>query len=280
MRRFLPAAVSGTAAAAAALMLCTGCSDTSGASAKDAKRPEKARESAPSASSADHGATVRAAVEATSRSTARIDEEIEVNGGPAQKYTFTIKGDFDMAADKGSLKVDLQGKQHLDEVFAGGKVYLKGVVPESPELWGSIPRDESQSHYILRAPVNDPEHVLRQVAAMRDAKKDGEEKVNGAPTTHYRGTLDFDTLTLRMTSEARAKAAELRDMMGGKLPVQAEAWVDAQGRVARTRLSYVLGTVGSTATMTLSDPGKPVNAAPPADKDAVPAASVSGVLPG
>ncbi|MCF3106445.1 LppX_LprAFG lipoprotein [Streptomyces roseoverticillatus] len=278
MRRFLPVAVAGTAAAA--LMLCAGCSDTSEAPARDAKRPEKARESTPAVPSADHGATVRAAVETTSRSTARIDEEIEVNGGPAQKYTFTIKGDFDMAADKGNLKVDLQGKQHLDEIFAGGNVYLKGVMPESPELWGSVPRDEPQSHYLLRAPVNDPEHVLRQVAAMRDTKKAGEEKVNGTPTTHYRGTLDFDTLTLRMTSEARAKAAELRDMMGGKLPVQAEAWLDDRGRVARTRLSYVLGTVGSTATMTLSDPGKPVNATPPADKDVVPAASVSGVLPG
>ncbi|GGX77952.1 hypothetical protein GCM10010324_24360 [Streptomyces hiroshimensis] len=263
-------------------MLCAGCSDSTGTQTTEAKRPEKSpASSAPAPTpSADHGATVRAAVEATGRSTARIDEQIEVTGGPAQKFTFTIKGDFDMAGDKGGLKVDLQGKRHLEEIFADGKVYLKGVVPESPDMWGSMDRDKPEAHYLLRAPVNDPEHVLRQVSAMRDVKKEGEETVNGAPTAHYRGNLDFDTLTLRMTPESRAKGAKVRDAMGGKLPVRAEAWVDAKGRVVRTRLSYTFGPVGSVATMTLSDLGKPVEATPPAESDVVPATSISGVLPG
>ncbi|MET9417765.1 LppX_LprAFG lipoprotein [Streptomyces klenkii] len=245
MRSRRPIAFASTTAAA--LVLCAGCSG--------AGEP-----------SADHEAAVRAAVDATGRSTARIDEKIEMGDGGSQKYTISITGDFDMAGDKGRLTAALDASpMHLEEIFANGNVYLKGMDPEAPETWGFVARDKVEARYLLRAPANDPEHVLRQIAAMRKVKKEGEEKVNGAHTVHYSGTLDFDTATLRMDAEMRTKAGQVRDMSGGELPIRAEAWIDDQGRVARTRISHRVGQAGSTATMTLSDQGKPVDTKAPAD---------------
>ncbi|WP_189382764.1 LppX_LprAFG lipoprotein [Streptosporangium nondiastaticum] len=239
-----------TSSTAAALLLCAGCSE--------ARKP-----------SVDHGAAVRAAVDATGRSTARIDEKIEMGDGESQKYTISITGDFDMAGDKGRLTAALDASpQRLDEIFANGNVYLKGVDPAAPETWGFVARDKVEARYLLRAPANDPEHVLRQVAAMRKVKKEGEEKVNGARTVHYSGTLDFDTATLRMEAEMRTKVDQARELSGGELPIRAEAWIDDQGHIVRTRISHHVGAAGSTATMTLSNVGKPVETKAP--KDAAP----------
>ncbi|MFF3325263.1 LppX_LprAFG lipoprotein [Streptomyces sp. NPDC002889] len=254
-----------------AVLLCAGCS---GASGDDAAGPGSA-----SVPPTDHGSAVRAAVAATGRSTARIDERIEVRDGDTT-YRISVTGRFDLAKDKGRLSVDFPGGaiSHLDETFAGDTVYLRGV-QGSENTWGSIARDKAEAHSALRAPVNDPEHVLRQVAAMRKASKVGKEEVNGAPAVHYRGMLDHATLTLRMAPKARANAEKMRDLLDSDIPVFADAWVDEKGRLVRARLSLTSMT-SVTATMTLSDLGKPVTANAPAPGDVMPLSSTAGVLPG
>jgi hypothetical protein len=255
-----------------AMLLCAGCS---GASGDDATDPAGSA----SAPSADHGPAIRAAVAATGKSTARIDEQIELRDG-ATTYKISVTGSFDLAKDKGRLSVDFPGGgiSHLDEIFAGDTVYLRGV-QGFEDQWGAMARDKAEAHYALRAPLNDPEHVLRQVAAMRKASKVGMEEVNGAPAVHYRGMLDHATLTLRMAPKARAIAEKMRDALGSEIPVFADAWVDASGRLVRARLSLTSMT-SVTATVTLSDLGKPVTADAPAPGDVIPLSSATGVLPG
>ncbi|MFI9587033.1 hypothetical protein ACIHCQ_35635 [Streptomyces sp. NPDC052236] len=69
------------------------------------------------------------------------------------------------------------------------------------------------------------------------------------------------------------------DALGSDIPVYADAWVDGQGRVVRTRIpSYGAGANGS-ATMTLSDFGKPVKAVAPPVGEVVPLTSATDVLP-
>ena len=60
----------------------------------------------------------------------------------------------------------------------------------------------------------------------------------------------------------------------------ADVWVDPAGRVARTRTFYTFQKTSVTATLTLSDAGAPVTVTPPNAAVTVPAAGISGVLPG
>ncbi|MEV0492457.1 hypothetical protein [Streptomyces atratus] len=266
--------------AVAAALLCAGCSGDPG-TAQDAAKAAKA---SGSGSETDHGAAVRAAVTATKKTSARIDQKIEIGDGTAS-YVISIKGDFDWAGAKGRLGVALHNaaaprktSPRMEEIFDGDTVYFGGFA-EMAGSWGSIRRDRAEAHYALRAPMNDPEHVLRQVAQMRRTSKVGEETVNGTPAVHYRGLLTQETVTLRMAKDMRAKVDTMREGIGG-LTVFADAWVDRSGRVVRTRLDWPLGAVGVKATMNLAEHGKPVRVTVPDPGKVVPMPSIGGPLPG
>ncbi|MEV6776379.1 hypothetical protein [Streptomyces syringium] len=229
---------------------------------------------------------VRAAAAATAKSSARIDQKIEIRAD-GTNMALAVKGSIDMPGGKGRLTVNLSSQGSgktvsLDEVFTGGTVYFR--MPEEKNgdtSWRSLPRDKAESHYLLRSPVNDPEHVLRQVERMRGVSKVGEESVNGASTVHYRGKLDHETLTLRMAADRRAKFTEVRDKVGSDLPAVADVWIGRDGRIVRTRLDCAMGVAGITATMNLTDLGKPVETPTvPEDAAAVPPNAVGGPLTG
>ncbi|MEV0280804.1 LppX_LprAFG lipoprotein [Streptomyces sp. NPDC050610] len=234
----------------------------------------------------DEGAAVRAAVAATTKTTARVDGTVQTGGG-GMTFTVALHGAFDWPGAKGRLRAGLyqgtasdKGKEgpHLDEIFADDTVYLGGF-PEQHGTWGSIRRGEAEAHYPLRAPMNDPDHVLRQIARMRHTSKVGQETVGGAPATHYRGVLDADAVKLRMAQTARAKLSQIQEMLG-ELSVPADVWVDGSGRVVRTRLTLDMAGAGSTATMNLSGFGKPVEAHAPDPGKVTPMPQAGGPLPG
>ncbi|MFI6860776.1 hypothetical protein ACIBKZ_12845 [Streptomyces sp. NPDC050421] len=269
-----------------AALLCAGCSDGSGPA--EAEAEASAEPAAVAAPEVDYGAAVRTAVAAMQKSSARIDEEILVGGGTdggTDTFVVSIDGDFDWAGNRGRLGVGLSspdspGKKspRVDEIFHDGTVYVGGF-SESEGRWGSIRQDRAEAHYLLRAPVNDPRHVLEQVAQMREVKYLGEDQVDGMGADHYRGELGWETVTLRMAKDVRAQADVLQEMLGS-IPVHAEVWVDGSGRLVRTRLDWITGEVGSTvATMNLTDHGKTVRTAVPAG-GVVPVPTLSGPLAG
>ncbi|MEU2872818.1 hypothetical protein ABZ769_27020 [Streptomyces olivoreticuli] len=230
---------------------------------------------------------MRAAAAATAKSSARIDEKIDIRGGATTAGTLAVKGSFDMPGGKGRLTVNLSAPDSaktvpLDEVFTGGTVYFRMPTEKNGDTsWRSLPRDKAETHYLLRSPMNDPEHVLRQVERMHDVTKAGEENVNGAPTVRYRGMLNHETLTLRMAADRSAKLTEVRERMGSDLPAFGDVWVGRDGRIVRTRLDCPMGGYGVTATMDLTDLGKPVETpAVPESAEAVPPSTVGGALTG
>ncbi|WP_405687901.1 hypothetical protein [Streptomyces sp. NBC_00057] len=221
---------------------------------------------------------------ATKKSSARIDEQIEIGDGTTN-YVVSIKGDFDWAGARGRLGVALHNaatprktSPRMDEIFDGDTVYYGGFA-EMEGSWGSIRRDKAEAHYALRAPMNDPEHVLHQVAQMRQTSKVGEETVNGTTAVHYRGVLTHETVTLRMAKDVRAKVDTMREQIGG-LTVYADAWIDRSGRVVRIRLDWPMGAAGVKTTMNLADHGKPVRANAPDPGKVVPMPTVGGPLSG
>ncbi|MFC0597242.1 LppX_LprAFG lipoprotein [Streptomyces palmae] len=254
-------------------LLCAGCSGTSDSGRKDG--------SVSASGTGSPAPVVREALAKTGRGTARIDQKIEL-GDTTQTFTLDLTGAFDLGRDKGRLTVDFPSGavDTVEEVFVDDMVYLRGM-PNLEGHWGATSRGAAKAHYLLRAPLNDPEHVLRQMASMRQITKVGPEKVNGAAAVRYRGTLDHSTLTLRLVKSMRQKAAQLRDALGGDLPVFADAWIDGSGRVVRARLSFDSEALAHVkVTMDFSDFGKPVKAAAPSPADTVLVGETSGVLLG
>ncbi|MGW3206091.1 hypothetical protein [Streptomyces sp. NPDC001135] len=257
--------------AAVAVLLCAGCAAT-GEGTGDAR---------PKTGSTPPGAAVRAAVARTGATSARLHERIEV-AGEGKVYRLTITGGFDFGRGRGSVAVDFPGGaiSHSDETFADGKVYIGGASGPDGGKWGVMPRDKAEAHAALRAPANDPEHVLRQISALRSVSREGEETVHGVRAVHYRGTLDHKTLTLRMARDVRAKMDRARDLLGDDIPVFADAWVDGRGRLVQTRMTLNLAGGRVEATMELSGLGTPVSVKTPRPDDTVPVSIKGGVLNG
>ncbi|MFF0304727.1 hypothetical protein ACFYTV_28965 [Streptomyces sp. NPDC004562] len=263
-------------AAAAALLLCVGCSATDGGGPDEAEAAASSSKAASDAPSA-----VQEAVAALREDSAGFRQKIEVQGD-GQVYRITITGGFDFSADEGHLAVDFPGGgiDHSEQVFAEGKIYVRNVLGTGEDTWGAIPRDKAQAHYLLRAPLNDPEHVLQQIAAMRKVSREGEESVEGARAVHYRGILDHRTVTLRMAADVRTKMGQARDILGGDLPVFADAWVDGKGNLVQTRMSANMSGARVTVTTVLSDIGEPVRVKVPRAADTTPISEATGVLNG
>ncbi|MGW2477393.1 LppX_LprAFG lipoprotein [Streptomyces sp. NPDC001665] len=262
-------------------LLCAGCAAE--------PEPETARPAEKPATidtlETDHGAAVRAAVTKTKTSSARIAEEIEVGDGTSS-FVISVDGDFDWADDRGRLAVRLRDEAtpdktspRMDEVFRDGDVYVAGLAQLDDGAWGTMPEEELEAHYALRAPGNDPRHVLAQVARMHDVSKAGEERVNGTAAVHYKGTLDQEAVTLRMAEDMREKVDSIRELTG-EVAVDADVWIDEQGRIVRTRLDWPLGGASVRATMDLAKYGLAVEAAVPDEADIVPLATLGGPLPG
>ncbi|MEU0216401.1 hypothetical protein ABZ281_15290 [Streptomyces sp. NPDC006265] len=261
--------------AVAAALLCVGCS------AAHAGNGDKPAAASPSESSSDSRSAVRAAVAALREDSAGFRQEIELEG-ESEVYGLTVTGGFDFAADKGHLAVDLPGGaiDHSDQVFANGKIYINGAQGVGEDAWGVMPRDKAEAHYLLRPPLNDPEHVLQQIAAMRKISREGEENVQGVRAVHYRGILDHRIVTRRMAPDVRTRMNQARDALGSDLPVFADAWVDGRGRLVQTRMSVNMSRTRATLTMTLADIGEPVRVTVPRAADTVPLTKVGGILNG
>ncbi|WP_435282948.1 LppX_LprAFG lipoprotein [Streptomyces koelreuteriae] len=253
---------------AAVLLLCTACSgDAESDSGKSAKAVE-------------HGAAVRAAIERTSADRVRVDQKIELRDvDRPTTYVFTISGAFDLAGDRGRLTVEFEdsGMDPVEEVFIGDTVYLRGSRLVGEGEWASAVRSEARTRFFLRAPLNDPEHLLRQVKAMRQVSNEGEEKVNGARAVHYRGTIDHATASLGMTAKTKQGLNKIRETLGDDMPVYADVWVDGKGRAVQARLSC-FGGVEAMTTLTLSDFGTPVKAEAPSAERIVPVTAGEDVL--
>ncbi|MFD5338062.1 LolA-like protein [Streptomyces hawaiiensis] len=265
-------------AAAAATLLCAGCSTTDAGNRDKSAAGSSSSSSSPSSGS---GSAVRAAVAALREDRAGFRQKFELEG-EGQVYVLTITGGFDFAADKGHLAVDLPGGaiDHSDQIFADSKIYISGVQGIGEDTWGVMSRGQAKAHYLLRAPLNDPEHVLQQIAAMRKISREGEENIQGVRAVRYRGILDHRTVTLRMAPDVRTKMNQARDTLGSDLPVFADAWVDGQGRLVQIRMSVNMSGARVTLTMALSDIGEPVRVTVPRAADTVPVTEVGGILNG
>ncbi|MGW9211344.1 hypothetical protein ACWGR4_30760 [Embleya sp. NPDC055664] len=172
------------------------------------------------------------------------------------------------------------GISHIDEIFTDGLVHVSNL-PQAEGRWATMPRTAAESHYLLRAPLNDPEHVLEQLASIHDTTRVGAEDLDGTPTTHYRGALLEDAITLRITEKIRTGLPDIAPLFpDGRLSIPADVWLSTEGRVVRTRLTLQQAGMDVVTTTALSRHGTPVHVDAPATEQTVPVDTIKGVLPG
>ncbi|NGO81273.1 hypothetical protein G6045_37260 [Streptomyces sp. YC504] len=259
---------------AAALMLCAGCSAGGPAAGAGGERTDE--NGGPTASD-----RVRKAIGELGRGAAGIDQVMEL-GNAENTYKLTVQGAFDFGADRGRLAADMAGVDiaHVDQKFVGGKVYLKPVAGLESDRWGVVGRADVDANHLLRAPLNDPEHVLAQLERMKEVSAEGEEKIRGVRAVRYAGVLDHATVTLRGSETLRDQMGKAREMLGDDFPVFADVWIDGRGRVVRSVLRMTMQDITSTVTTDYAALAKPVDVEAPDAAQVTPVGEVTGLLSG
>jgi len=90
--------------------------------------------------------------------------------------------------------------------------------------------------------------------------------LRGAPTTHYKMTIDLNKAVANAPESARAGLQEIFNMYSSKT-LPADVWIDSDGRLRKMQYTATVTTQGHTTTANtayeLYDFGTPVNATPP-----------------
>ncbi|MFJ2868621.1 hypothetical protein [Kitasatospora sp. NPDC087314] len=266
----------GAALLAAALAgLSAGCAAGSGGGSSDQQS------GAPDQLAADPLTAVRNAADITGRTgSAHVATEL-LTESSEKKAAFTGTGGYDYVKRIGRLEVQVPpgaattGK--IVEVVLPGTVYLQNSGAKVPEgKWVKLDVRQLPDGNLVSGGATDPATAAGALRGAQKADAVGTETVDGVSLHHYRGTLDL------------AKAADATGGRGGDglrmgaqtftvKEVPYDAWLDDQGRLHKVVEVFTFaGVAGSkeakdqvkvTSTTSLTDFGKPVEAAEPAASD-------------
>ena len=116
--------------------------------------------------------------------------------------------------------------------------------------------------------TSNPSQQLDQLRGAGDVKRVGTDTIRGAPTTHYKTTIDLRKAADRTPADRRAAAqrsVEQLIKLSGTRTFPAEAWIDKQGRLRRMKMAFKVKGQSLAMTMDLFDFGaREAIKAPPA----------------
>jgi hypothetical protein len=209
-------------------------------------------------------------LQAAKKSAQATSEHVEMAASMTalgQSVTMTGDGDFDSMKHVGSMTVHvgLQGiDMQIDEVQDGTTIYMKspllGAALPQGKTWVKIDLEQvgkSKGFDFSQLMGQDPSQSFSQLEASGRVTKIGDETIDGAETTHYRGHID--------TAKLPPAFAHLAAKYGAY-----DVWVGKDdGYVRRLQTSYTVAKQSVSMTMNFSDFGKDVSVeVPPASETA------------
>lgn len=244
----------------------------------------------PVASAADRTATSESA---------RFTFSATVSAGAADSFSMEGNGIFDGRSKSGwmnmTMKVPPEAQAQLganpsmELIFDGSDgfvMYMRSSMFSAlaGNKWVKVDLDElaDKQGVDLDALMNtnraDPTQVLGMLRASDQARVTGFETIRGVRTTKYALNVDLRKLGKDFSlGDSFEKAIELTGMES----FPAEAWIDAQDRVRRIKLTISMGSqLGTPVTMTMTedlfDFGVRANIYPPAESDVLDLANLIG----
>jgi len=163
----------------------------------------------------------------------------------------------------------------MDMITAGTDVYVKlpsGLTATMPSLgnkWIKVDLSKLSgipglSSLESNPTTSDPTDVLQALRSVSDSVvAEGNQRVDGVETTHYRAELSLDHLADAVPSADRAAAQQALsgvEQAAGTDEIPVDVWVDGQHLVRRVQMSMDLGSAAApsmteTVTVDLSDYG-------------------------
>jgi hypothetical protein len=108
-----------------------------------------------------------------------------------------------------------------------------------------------------------PADMLKALKAVGTSRKVGTENIGGAPTTHYRATVDPKKALDQIPD--KQSAGSLKQMLSssglGSIPI--DVWIDRAGRVRRESLKFSAAGTSMDMTVSFTRFGVPVDTTPP-----------------
>ena len=207
--------------------------------------------------------------------------EIDDSTAPGGKRKITGEGAFDFATGHGTMAMDtaalgLPGVSGSIQVISlGQEMYVQvpaGLLPGKPWLKIDLATLGQSAGFdvsgLQQLGSNDPSASLRFLKGAQNVEERGEAEVRGVNTTQYHFTIDLEKTKAEVPADLRDDIDRLIEQLGSST-LPADAWVDAEERVRRVRMTIAgKGAVGdSVVTQEYFDFGTKVDAvAPPADQ--------------
>jgi hypothetical protein len=196
-----------------------------------------------------------------------------------QRYVVTMRGNFDFRAGTGSLVITFPGgaiSRTEERLTASDLFFRLPADPKQPKelIWVRVPRADARVRYLLRPPGNDPGYVLKKLPNARSLQLVGSEQLGEGPTKHYRGFLDFQSVTADFDPSRREQVLQLQNAWPDP-GARVDVWVDESATVRRVVESLDLDGIAISLQVDLTMPGDAARAHP---RD--PAESVDGRLQG
>lgn len=267
--------------AAGAALLAAVLAGAAGCSGGPVDGSSDQQSGAPDQLAADALTAVRNAPDITGRTGSAHAATELVTESTEKKASFSGTGGYDYVKRIGRLEVQVPpgaattGK--IVEVVLPGTVYLQNSGAKVPAgKWVKLDVRQLPDGNLVSSGATDPASAAGALRGAQKAEAVGTETVDGVALHHFRGTLDL------------VKAADATGGRGGDglrtgaqtftvKEVPYDAWLDDQGRLRKVVEVFTFaGVAGSkeprdqvkvTSTTSLSDFGKPVEAAEPSASD-------------
>jgi hypothetical protein len=186
----------------------------------------------------------------------------------SMRFTSAGSGVFNRRTDRAVMNVRVEEGEHAsssESQYTGAELYMRlpssdrsSAVDHKPWIEYDVRSVDAAVGINLSslessgAYSSSPDEMLSFLRATgARALRIGSERVRGAPTTHYRATIDYrryaNVVAPAQRATARASVAALERLTGTHTQV-VDVWIDRQHRVRREELTYTECVPGGRGT--------------------------------
>ena len=213
---------------------------------------------------------------------------ISANG---QSIPISGSGAVDMRSERMRMSMTFPipgiGAGDVEELFDGDAFYMRFPAAVAQRLpggkqWMKIDLKSLGKaagvdlSSMLRANQSNPSDFLQALKGVGTSRVVGQENVGGAPTTHYRATVNLAKAADRIPDKKSADSVKQLFASSGVNSIPVDVWIDRSGLVRREHVAVSAGGAGMDMTISYTRFGVPVDTTPPPADQVMDASALVG----